>query len=280
MKHERLILIFFTLFSIQAAVAQEVSVLTYNIKFATPNDSLNSWEHRKGFLTAQLRFYGPDVFGTQEGLIGQLREIAEALPDYKFVGTGRDFGDTRGEHTALFYNTRRVKLLEQGTFWLSETPGEPSKGWDAALPRICTYGVFKMKGSGKTFLVLNTHFDHIGEIARTESARLLLEKIKALNPKDYPVILMGDLNLEPDKEGIQLLKKELEDTHETAGARAFGPEGTFNGFRFTEPVTRRIDYIFTGKGDFKVIKSGILSDSKGCRYPSDHFPVYAELDFN
>ena len=263
----------------QLVTAQELSVLTYNIKFDDPKDSLNSWEKRKSFLTGQLRFYAPDIFGTQEGLYHQLKDIAVALKNYMFIGVGRDFGDQRGEHTAIFYDPKNVKLLTHNTFWLSETPDKPSRGWDAALNRICTYGLFQRRKSGKKFMVFNTHFDHMGKKARTESARLILEKIRAINTKKLPVILMGDLNLEPDTESIRIITNLMEDTHVAAGENAFGPDGTFNGFHFNEPVTRKIDYIFISKGDFKVLKSAILSDAKNCRYPSDHFPVYTELRF-
>ncbi|RDY60222.1 endonuclease/exonuclease/phosphatase [Flagellimonas nanhaiensis] len=257
--------------------AQSISVLSYNIRYDNPGDGLNSWEHRKEFLISQLKFYGPDVFGTQEGLIHQLKDVDAGLEQYRYFGIGRDHGDERGEFTAIFYNQNKLELLEESTFWLSKTPEKPSKYWDAALPRICTYGHFKAKDGPTEFLLFNTHFDHVGEIAREESAKLILKKIKELNPNKLPVVLMGDFNLESNSKGIQLIMEQMADTQIAAGSNAHGPQGTFNGFDFTKPVTRRIDYIFTSTVNIEIIKSGILSDSFDCRYPSDHLPVYAEL---
>lgn len=259
--------------------AQHLDVMSYNIRYDNPKDSLNSWEHRKDFLISQLNFYAPGIFGTQEGLIHQLKDIDEGLTDYSFFGIGRDYGDEKGEFTAIFYNKKMYTLLEENTFWLSTTPEKPSRGWDAALPRICTYGLFKINGTEKQFYVFNTHFDHVGEEARKKSAQLILNKIEYLNPNGFPVVLMGDFNLENKNDGIQIIIKKLSDTHLSAGKNAFGPEGTFNGFNFTQPVTRRIDYVFISGNTFKILKSGILSDSKNCRYPSDHLPVLAKLEF-
>ncbi|MGB5821725.1 MAG: endonuclease/exonuclease/phosphatase family protein [Saonia sp.] len=256
-----------------------MSVITYNIKYDNPKDSLNSWDNRKDFLVSQLKFYGPDIFGTQEGLIHQLKDIEKGLDNYTFIGTGRDKGDNTGEFCAIFYNQNKVTPLQQHTFWLSQTPEKPSKGWDAAIKRICTYGLFKINGNERQFYVFNTHFDHVGKMAREESAKLILKKIQELNPGKLPVILMGDFNLENTSTGIRLILNQMQDAHVLAGNRSHGPEGTFNGFNFNTPVKRRIDYIFLSGKDFNVIKSGILSDSKDCRYPSDHFPVYAKLEF-
>ncbi|UJH66358.1 endonuclease/exonuclease/phosphatase family protein [Allomuricauda sp. SCSIO 65647] len=265
--------------TLHTAFGQTTNVMTYNIKYDNPKDSLNNWNDRKDFLISQLNFYAPDIFGTQEGLAHQLKEIDRGLNDHTFFGVGRDHGDDRGEFTAIFYNQKKIDLLKEATFWLSPTPEKPSKGWDAALPRICTYGLFKRKKDGRQFYVFNTHFDHVGIHARIESAKLILKKIKELNVENLPVVVMGDFNLEPSSKGIRLISDELGDAHIEAGKNAHGPKGTFNGFDFTKPVEKRIDYIFISNGDFEVLKSGILSDSFECRYPSDHFPVYAELRF-
>lgn len=274
---KKFIFIGFTFLTL-ALNAQDLSVLTYNIKYDDPKDTINGWNNRKEFLISQLNYNHPDIFGTQEGLFNQLEDIKAGLIDYEFFGVGRDFGDKKGEHTALFYNSKTVKLLDESTFWLSETPDVPSKGWDAALNRICTYGLFQIQKTGTQFLVFNTHFDHIGEEARKESALLILNKIKKVNTNNLPVILMGDFNLESQSEGIQSILKIYNDAHLVADT-AFGPTGTFNGFHFEKPVTRKIDFIFTSN-KIKVLKSGILSDSKDCHYPSDHFPVYAELNLS
>jgi len=274
MKNILFILIFSVVFSVKG---QDVSVLTYNIKYDNPSDSINNWNKRKEFLLSQLNYNKPDIIGTQEGLHHQLLDIEKGLTNYSFFGIGRDFGDTRGEFTAIYYNTKKVTLIKESTFWLSLTPEKPSIGWDAAIKRICTYGVFEMKTSNKRFLVFNTHFDHIGEQARAESALLILKKAAEINSENLPIIIMGDFNLETDSQGVQNILKKLDDSHVTAKT-SFGPEGTFNGFHFNKPVKRRIDFVFISK-DVKALKSGILSDSNNCHYPSDHFPVYVELDF-
>ncbi len=271
-------LILFTLALTMGIRAQTLDVMTYNIRYDNPGDVPNNWDNRKEFLISQLRFYAPDVFGTQEGLVHQLKDIDRGLEAYAYFGVGRDHGDDRGEFTAIFYNTNKLDLLEESTFWLSPTPEVPSKGWDAALPRICTYGIFEKKGDGSRFMVFNTHFDHVGERARRESSKLILEKIAELNPQGLPVVLCGDFNLESESPGVQVILGKMQDAHIAAGIHAFGPDGTFNGFHFDRPVKGRIDYIFISEG-FEVVKSAILSDSRDNRYPSDHLPVFARLSF-
>ncbi|MEW2921336.1 endonuclease/exonuclease/phosphatase family protein [Muricauda sp. ANG21] len=274
---KRSFLILYLLSAIFGTNAQTIDVISYNIRYDNPNDKPNHWENRKDFLISQLNFYAPDVFGTQEGLVHQLRAIDEGMDNYTYFGVGRDHGDDKGEFTAIFYNTDKLKVLKESTFWLSETPGVPSKGWDAALPRICTYGLFENKEDGSKFMVFNTHFDHVGEKAREESSKLILKKVKELNTDGYPVVVTGDFNLESESGGVQAILTEMEDAHIAAGKNAFGPDGTFNGFDITKPVERRIDYIFVSPDRVEVLKSAILSDSKDCRYPSDHLPVFARL---
>ncbi|MGB5358846.1 MAG: endonuclease/exonuclease/phosphatase family protein [Eudoraea sp.] len=257
--------------------AQDITVLSYNIRLDVASDSLNGWDNRKDFLIGQLNFHEPEVFGIQEGLLHQLEEIKKGMPGYNYIGKGREDGLKNGEFSAIFYNPEKLELMEENTFWLSETPEIPSKGWDAAIKRVCTYGLFKTKREGQNFWVFNTHFDHIGEEARKESVFQIIERIQELNTKNFPVILTGDLNLEPDHPSILLLSSAMQDTHLLAGDKGFGPEGTFNGFNFSEPITRRIDYIFLSKTGFQLLKYAILSDSEDLRYPSDHFPVLAKL---
>ncbi|SDQ63984.1 endonuclease/exonuclease/phosphatase family protein [Flagellimonas zhangzhouensis] len=275
---KKIIFLLCALVTVLNAKSQTIDVISYNIRYDNPDDAPNNWDNRKAFLISQLNFYNPDVFGIQEGLIHQVKEIDEGLADYAYFGIGRDHGDERGEHTAVFYNTTRVELLEQSTFWLSTTPQKPSKGWDAALPRTCTYGIFQHKSDGKKFMVFNTHFDHVGVQARAESSKLILQKIKELNTENFPVVVTGDFNLESDSPGVQVILTQMNDTHIAAGKNAFGPDGTFNGFQFNKPVQRRIDYIFVSDA-FEVLKSAILSDSKDTRYPSDHLPVFARLKY-
>ena len=258
-----------------AATAQ-MEVMSYNIKYANENDGENSWSGRKAHLTAQLNFYEPEIFGVQEAVLEQLKHFENNLENYKYVGVGRDDGAEKGEFSAIFYKTTEFELLKEDTFWLSETPEKPVKGWDAALPRICTWALFQKKDSGEKFYVFNTHFDHVGEQAREESAKLIIHKIKEINKKGLPVILMGDLNLKPETKPIQFLSEQMNDSKKVAEKVVFGPEGTFNGYDFDKPVNDRIDYIFTND-DFRVLKYGVLSDSKDLRYPSDHLPVIVTL---
>ena len=258
--------------------SQEVEVMSYNIKYANENDGENSWSKRKEHITNQIKFYEPEIMGVQEALISQLKHFESEMENYKYVGVGRDDGKEAGEFSAIFYNAEEFEVLENNTFWLSETPAKISVGWDAAMERICTYAKFKNKDSGKIFWVFNTHFDHVGEKARENSAKLIWEKISTLNKENLPVVLMGDLNLEPQTSAIQFLSKKLNDS-KTFAELDFGPEGTFNGYNFKEAVNRRIDYIFVSE-NIDVKKYAVLSDSKDLKYPSDHLPVMVEIQLN
>jgi len=258
-------------FSIQA---QNLQFMTYNLRYDNPNDGENRWDLRKEFLRDQLKFFEPDVMGIQEGLKHQLDYLDGELSAYSYIGVGRDDGKEKGEYTAIFYKAERLNLIKESTFWLSESPDEISVGWDAALERICTYALFEEKGSGAKFYVFNTHFDHRGEKARRKSAQLILKQIKTLNEENYPVILMGDLNLTPDTKAIKSISKKLEDSRYAAKV-AFGPDATFTGFDFSKAPQRRIDYIFASD-NIEVRKYAVLTDSQNQKYPSDHFPVFIE----
>jgi len=269
------ILINFLFFS--CAQSQNISMMTYNVRYGLADDGENSWELRKEFLASQINSHNPDFIGTQEGLPFQIEYINSHLPKHEFIGKSRD-GDGKGEYSAIFYNQEKFKLVEQHTFWLSTTPSKVSKGWDAAYPRICTYGLFKDIKTNKKFWIINTHLDHIGTKAREQSVIMILKKIKEINIKNYPLIFMGDLNAEPDSKPISILKEQLSDSKEVSLVKPSGPIGTFNAFQYNEPVTRRIDYIFISKNNtIKVSNYAVLSDVKDSKYPSDHLPVYVEL---
>lgn len=250
--------------------------MTYNIRLDVASDGENAWTHRKEFLTNQIQFFSPDVMGIQEGLPSQIKYMKNVLTDYKMIGHGRDGGDN-GEYSAIFYNTNKVKVAQDSTFWLSKTPEKRSKDWDAAIERICTYGLFTDLESLEKVWVVNTHLDHIGQESRVNSMKLIEEHIKSVNTQNYPVIVMGDLNVGPDNVLISNLKQNFIDTKETSKLK-FGPLGTFNGFKFYEPIKYRIDYIFISRSPkINVLKYGVLTDSKDFKYPSDHFPVYVKL---
>ncbi|MEQ9285903.1 MAG: endonuclease/exonuclease/phosphatase family protein [Cyclobacteriaceae bacterium] len=261
-----------------ASNAQPIKMMTYNIRYANDNDGENVWDNRKSKVVQLINYYEPLVFGIQEGLEKQVKYLDESLDSYDYVGVGRDDGKTKGEYSAVFYNTQALEVLENSTFWLSETPDKISKGWDASLERICTYARFKNKKTGKTFWVFNTHFDHRGEEARKNSAKLILEMInKKTNLGTDKVVFMGDLNLVPEHEAIATIKSQLDDSKTTSEKAPYGPVGTSNGFKTDLVMTRRIDYIFTK--NLKVKEYVQIDDRRDDNYyPSDHLPVLVELE--
>ncbi|WP_083702122.1 endonuclease/exonuclease/phosphatase family protein [Mangrovimonas sp. DI 80] len=263
------------LFILTFAQAQDLKVMSYNIKLDYPKEGKDSWANRKPFFINQLKFYEPDVLGVQEAMPNQMKDMESLLPDYDYVGVGRDDGNDAGEYSAIFYKKDELKVLESSTFWLSQTPDKVSMGWDAVCNRVCTYALFENKTTKQKFWMFNTHFDHVGEVARKNSAILIVEKIKELNKNNYPVVLSGDFNMESGHESIQYITKSLNDSKAVTTV-AFGPEGTFNGFHFEEPVTKRIDFVFTSK-NITVEKYAVLSDNWNLQYPSDHFPVLVEM---
>jgi len=257
--------------------AQSITCMSYNIRYDTDRDSLDAWSNRKAFLLNQVQFYQPDIMGTQEGLKHQLDYLQSGLVGYAYKGIGRDDGQMKGEYTAIFYNTTKFTVLKEGTFWLSSTPDTVGLGWDAVCNRTCTYLLLAHQKSQQKYWVFNTHFDHIGKVARQNAALLILEKIQQLNTANHPVILMGDFNVAPTDTVYTSLTKVLADSKKVSQLPPFGNEGTFNGFNFHQPLTRRIDYIFADTNRVNVLKYATLSDSKDCRYPSDHLPVFVEV---
>lgn len=258
--------------------AQDLKVMSFNIRLQIESDKENAWTERKPEVLDLLSYYHPDYFGVQEALPEQMKEIKAGLKNYDYVGVGRDDGKEKGEFSALFYDTKRLQVLKSGTFWLSETPEKPSKGWDAALNRICTYAIFKDKKSKKEFLAMNLHFDHIGNVAREKSSELILKKIKELNSKNLPVVVSGDFNLTEDTVPIKTLSQNLEDSFYHSKTKHYGPVGTFTAFNVNEVPKDRIDYIFV-KG-FAIKSHRHINDRReNLLYPSDHFPVLVDLQF-
>lgn len=261
-----------------AVTGQNLKIATYNIRFDNPNDVGNLWKDRSPHLLGLLRFHEIDLFGTQEGLYHQLEDIKTGIK-FDYIGVGRDKGGKEGEFSAIFYNPDKIRVLDQGTFWLSETPEVPSKGWDAALNRVCTWGRFKSK-KGKEFYVFNIHYDHIGQKARENSSQLLVEKIKAINSKGLPVIFMGDFNVTPDNPAyITVIENSgLRDSRLVSSIPSIGNQGTFNAFDWERLPEGIIDHIFVSP-KIVVHRHGILTDNYGKKYPSDHFPVFAEISW-
>lgn len=255
--------------------SQPLRVMSYNIRFDNPADGPNAWPNRKEFLVDQLRKVNPDILGIQESLPHQVSYLAESLTGYGHAGVGRDENGT-GESTTIFFRLDRFALTESRSFWLSETPDEMSKGWDAAIRRICTYVRLTEKKSGQTLLVLNTHFDHVGEVARRKSAELILKKIAELNQAKHPVILLGDFNATPESEPITIVKGGLMEARLVAGKMTLPQPGSFNAFDSGKPAANLIDHMFLSS-DVRVVNYEMLVESREGRYPSDHFPVFADL---
>lgn len=274
--------VFVMFLSLQLLYAQEpLRVMTFNIRLNTASDSLNAWPYRKDKVASQILFHKVDLLGVQEALHDQMMDLQQRLPNYKYVGGGRDDGKTKGEYSAIFYDTTRLQLLSNDMFWLSETSNVAgSKGWDAAITRIVTWAKFKDKRSKKTFYAFNTHFDHIGKIARRESAKLVLQKVKEI-AGSTPAVITGDFNAEPTDEPIQVIVDKnnplhLTDSKELSQTPHYGPTGTFTGFQNKERNDQPIDYIFL-KGSWKVLTHATISQTWGGRFASDHFSVIAEL---
>lgn len=260
----------------QRKPANYINVMSYNIRYNNSGDAENAWPKRKDNVKALVKFHDADILCVQEALALQADQLIENT-DYEMVGVGRTDGKRDGEFSAVYFDKTRFVKKDGGTFWLSDTPEKPSKGWDAAIVRICTWVRLYDKWNKKEFMVFNTHYDHVGVQARIESAKLIKKKIQEIAPK-LPVVLTGDLNVTPETEAIATIKNFLSDTKEVSIEPAYGPEGTFNSFKWNAPLKEKIDYIFVNKG-FKVQKFGVLSDSKDKRYPSDHLPIMARLFF-
>lgn len=308
MKLRNLVLIVFAaiLFcSCKSYQPTSITVASYNLRNANGSDSAqgNGWGQRYPIIAKMVQYHEFDIFGTQECFRHQLEDMKEALPSYDFIGVGRDDGKLAGEHSAIFYRTDQFEVMEKGDFWLSETPDVPSVGWDAVLPRICSWGHFKCKDTGFEFLFFSLHMDHIGKKARVESAFLVQKKMKEFGT-NLPAILTGDFNVDQTHPSYKALVDQgvLCDSYETSDFR-FAPNGTFNSFDPNNFTESRIDHIFVSPS-FHVKKYGVLTDTyrstkemgekanaKDCpeeitieayqaRVPSDHFPVKVELEFD
>lgn len=247
--------------------------LSYNIRYDGHTDLAPDWKDRKIPIIAQLQKQAPTIIGFQEVLYSQLIDLRAALPSYHSLGVGRDDGQTAGEFSPIFYDTTRYSCLKNGTFWLSTTPLIPSKGWDAALNRICTYALLESKYDHQVLWVFNTHFDHIGQEARLQSAQLLQEKYAELSKfKQGSLLLLGDFNAEPDSYPIIFLLKHFKDLSCSKRHPELCSSPTFNAFTTATTDDKIIDYFF-GSASLEAIKYEVLHDSFYPSYPSDHFPI-------
>lgn len=254
-----------------------MQAMSFNIRYDNPSDGNNSWQHRKNHVATLIRYYSPDVLGIQEALNHQLSEIQIQLPEYQSVGVGRVDGKKQGEFNPIFFNKDRYVLLQSGNFGLSEQPDLFGlKGWDSACERIATWVILKEKVNGKKFVVLNTHLDHVGEVSRRESARLIMKRLIGI-AENLPIILIGDMNAEPQSEAIHILSSGNLRNAWSQFSPVYGPSGSFHAFG-SLAVTERplIDYIFASS-NFEVLKYRIIDDQPENTYMSDHFPVLSTL---
>lgn len=258
--------------------ANALCVMTYNLRYASSTPP-NAWPDRRPLMTELIRKLSPDVFGTQEGLYGQLKDLHAGLPEYEWIGLGRE-GGSRGEFMAVFYRQARLEPLAFDHFWLSDTPNViGSSTWGNSNRRMVTWVRFKDRQSGQEFYLFNTHFDHEIQAAREKSAELVRERIKALNT-NLPVILTGDFNATAgENRAYTLLTQDgfLTDTWTQAAERRGAEVSTFNGFKGMPKAKSRIDWILT-RGDVRTRAIEIDTFSKGDQFPSDHFPVITWLE--
>lgn len=286
-----------------SALASELTVVSYNLRNENDWDNAagNGWDQRYPHAVDQLQFIRPDVFGTQELKIDQVNDLLKSMPDYSYIGVGREDGKEEGEFSAIFYNRNNVKLIDSGNFWISETPDRPSKGWDAQCVRICTWGHFET-ADGTPFYYFNMHMDHIGVTARREGGKLIVNKIKEIAGDDATVLLSGDFNVDQSSEVYDVFATSgiLADSYGKARYR-FMPNGTFNSFDPNNHTGSRIDHIFVSE-KVDVDRYGVLTDmywepdadddghlgtdapleirltKRPLRVISDHYPVVVYLD--
>ena len=299
--------------------AQEMLVGSYNIRYKNANDSLqgNVWSKRCQVICDQVNFMAPEIFGAQEVLYGQLQDMKQALDGYDYIGIGRDDGKRAGEHEAIFYKKDKIRLLDHGDFWLSETPEKPGLGWDAVCIRICTWGKFERlqpdpmpqrrglfrrapQPKGQVFYFFNLHMDHVGVVARREAAKLVVAKVKEI-AKGAPVFITGDFNVDQTNEIYTIFTQSgiLKDSYDAARIR-FAENGTFNAFKSDYYTNSRIDHVFVSPTT-KVESYGVLTNSYWTpdetdetlkssdapqeisfdnyirRNPSDHYPVFVKV---
>ena len=254
----------------------DLKVMSYNIRMGVAKDGTNSWEYRYPATALMLKDQMPDVFGVQEAFNFQIKFIEENFTDYDSFGVGRDNGKSEGEFMSIFWNKKTVKMIKGGTFWLSETPEKPSKGWDAACKRTATWALMKDKNTGKLFYFVNTHLDHRGAEARRKGLELIVSRIDEINPKGYPMILTGDFNIKPDNEALVGLEQRMQ------SARKIAPKtdnnATFNNWGKAKS-DMVIDYIYVS-GFSACPEYHTITEKYGTwKYVSDHYPIYAKLIF-
>ena len=263
--------------------AQPLLAMTYNIRLDTAADGVNAWPHRRNFLIGQIATMRPEVLGLQEVLPHQKRELEVALPDYSFVGVGRDDGREQGEFAPLAIDRRYFRISGQGAFWLSPTPAVPSLGWDGAFKRMVTWARMTRRADGVRLLVLNTHWDHVGTMARMQSGAMMLEWIARNRRNGEEVIVLGDFNADADEPSMRQMTANsgngaaLVDTRMASAAGSFGPAISFNGFDPFPKTGKLIDHVLVSPA-IAVRAHAVIAQHENGRVASDHFPVVALIE--
>lgn len=278
MKLIRLLFSALGLLLLSTTLFAQLDVMTYNLRYATERDGENAWSIRKADVAALIAYYQPAIVGVQEALHGQMNYVDSMLSTYTYVGVGRDDGATKGEFSAIFFDSTQLTLLTSETFWLSDTPNEPSFGWGANFRRICTYGSFLNRGSGDTLHVFNTHFDHEVKLARLNGAQVILDKVTQLNILDQRLVLMGDFNCLRSDPPLQILSTEFEFAATRSAKGVYGPQSTFSGFDRELIPSRMLDRILVRNLNIESYRHVDDRRPNGL-WPSDHLPVVATVSF-
>lgn len=255
--------------------------MTFNVRLDTSADGANAWPHRRRAVASLIAFYSPDIFGLQEVMMHQLEALREDLDAYEFLGVGRDDGASGGEFSPLAFRKSRYLQLQSGTYWLSETPASPSKGYDAAFPRLVTWARLKDRKSGNVILVQNTHFDHLGRRARLESGKMVREFVRANRGRCDAALIIGDFNATAEEDAFREIvaadEGGLVDARAMTRTPPFGPPGTFNNFDIKAKSSAAIDHIFIDR-NAHVERYGVITQHEEGRLPSDHYPVVADFE--
>lgn len=259
------------------AQSNQLSAMSYNIRCGScePSDSPNNWKKRKYLAAHLIKTQNPDIIGLQEAELFQVEDLVEMLDDYSWIGVGRDDGKDKGETTAILFRTARLSLQSQKTLWLSQTPQQPSRGWDAAYRRTLTIAQLLDTKTHKTLFVFNTHLDNEGEVARQQGAKLLLAEISKLDAQSA-LLVTGDFNTHINSTTYKLLSETLVDTETAASTPATGGNKTFNDFGRMSDADNKIDFMFANQ-QLKVVSHEVDSTTYNGLYPSDHFPLVVKF---
>ncbi len=278
MKIKKLFTAICLLFVALSFAQNSIDVMSYNIRLGSADDGENHWNIRKDKLKDLINYYEADFIGMQEAQKPQIEYLLENNSLYGFLGKPRDEGEN-SEFSCIFFLKNKYKVLQQDTFWLSETPEKSTKSWDAAYPRIVTYGLFENIKTKKKIWVLNTHFDHVGVVARQKSAEIILKKIKQLQGKqNLPVVLTGDFNSFKTDTWMQPLLNNLQEASSHSITKPYGGTATWNAFNFKEKPVDQIDFIFSSKNNTVIKKFRTITDFYDFKYPSDHLPIISRIE--